>query len=413
MSFQRILPKAGEGPWSLIIQQTLEPAVFDTWSDGVDLLCECGELLARCISVDQLWNISIQCRSCGVVSACDPLPPGRPLPSPTIVLHGEQVAQEPIDLQRQTLVGEAAVEQRRAEIGEPGSTFGRRDSDEDGRVDAAYLRGLIETAKEILGAELARLANSSRLSRTSKTPSSSQHGLVRAISLAETAEQSFAGPKPFIDAPAWAELRALATLAGRWRGHPEFESIRRALVHEYEHTLILLTAATYLEDHGTGVWLQPAAPGQRTPDLRIGARRNEEGYVEIKAPRALQWPKHPIARDEAEKIVKKAMKKAGTGKSGQLKHGLPSILVIGGFHLTDADLNVLRRAADVYLAGAARLNNHRGLLGILFVTVGAGMKRRFSVVGDVTTSISRRFEVRVSLHPGYKLTDVAQLKIGR
>ena len=320
----RVLQKVLDGPLSLINQESNGPAVFDTRTDGVDLLCQCGQVLAHEVGLDQLWNIAFRCHSCGAITASDTLPPGTPLPSPLVVLNDGEIA-ETVNLRGQVLVGEAAVAQRNSEIGQRGLTFGRLPVQEEKIVlDSAHLRDLIRAAEAILQQEVEKLRASSQRSDRSSTPSRSPHGLMRAITRLEAAEHSFTGPKPYVDLPAWAELRAMAMLTSRWRGHPEFEGLRHGLVHEYEHTLILIAAATALEDWGTGVTLQPPQPGRRTPDLRIGARIHQEGYVEIKTPRPLCWPERPITRDEAAKIVKKAINKARTGKSGQLKHGLPS-----------------------------------------------------------------------------------------
>jgi hypothetical protein len=411
MDNPRILPKAGEGgPLAVIIQESAEPVFRDKWPDGIDLLCGCGQILAQSVWMDQLWNTSFQCFSCGQISLCDPLPPGTPLPAQTIVLsYDKHSVPKPIELNGLTVVGQAALAQRQREIGERGSTFGNRANYISETLSSERLRQLATRARELLGTDFFRLAESARLSRTSKTPSAVPHGLMRAISLVNEAEQSFATSQPFLNVDAWAELQALVALVDRWHGHPEFEVIRRGLVYEYEHTLILLATATWLEDYGNGVRLHPADSRARSADLRIGTGPRQEAYAEIKAPRALNWPSNPLTRHTAEEIVSRSLKKAGTGKGGQLKAGMPGLLVVGGFHLSDIDMDLLERASNAHLARATRLNIHKSLMGIVLISVGARVKQRFSATGEAQTLMNRSFIVRVSRHPAY--TGVAELRI--
>jgi hypothetical protein len=401
MTQSRTLPKAGQGPLSVIVPAMTGPVVKDNWPDGLDLLCRCGQILAQCVLIDQLWNVSIKCCSCGDVSSCDPLPRGTPLPADLVVLaYGEHPASNTEDLRGVVMVGEAAVAQRTAEVGESGSTFGRHSARQAYTLDAPVLQQLITKSKELLGANLEKLVSSDLRALASKTPSPNRHGLIRAISLLETAEQSFTTSAPFIDVSAWSELNALITLVDRWRGHPNFEMLRKGLVDEYEHTLILLAAATLLEDQGNGVVLQPANASGRSADLRLGTGA-KEALAEIKAPRALIWPTAPITRQLAEQLVRKALNKARTGARGQLQQGKPGLLIVGGIHLNSVDLNMLERAADVHLARAAQQQIHKSLMGIVLIRIGADISKRFSAVGEVTTSLSRQFEIRVSRHPGY------------
>lgn len=397
------------GGKSILVQASPGPVVVDDWPDGDDVNCECGQVLARCIVPDQVWNISIQCSICGGLVDLPSLPPGAALPGAAVVLHEKRyVINGTVELKRQALIGQGALDQRIAEIGERGSTFRRRHG---GRrnVEEGALDEILNHVVELGEPFLPKLELSDRLGQASPTPPKRRHGMARAVALLREGISSLNSSLPMLDPRAVTELDALRTFSTRWRGHPEFESLRQALESEYEHTVVLLAAATLLEDHGNGVVLQ--ATGQRrTPDLRLVLAPGREASVEVKAPHLLSWREEPVTSDLAVRVITKALKKAGTGRKGQLSRDKDGLLVVGGFHLNRSDLDRLERAAERLLKNAKRAGTRRSLLGISIVNLGSTVERSFSATGEPAWKIGSEFAMRIVRHPGFKGDLVLQIQ---
>ena len=63
--------------------------------------------------------------------------------------------------------------------------------------------------------------------------------------------------------------------------------------------------------------------------------------------------------EDAAEIIRSAVKKAGTGRKGQLAQTPSAFLVIGGFHLSPHDLDSLEQAACAYLEQLHKLVDTR------------------------------------------------------
>jgi hypothetical protein len=205
---------------------------------------------------------------------------------------------------------------------------------------------------------------------------------------------------PSIEITSLMELDALLRLLDRWKHHPLYPDIIQALHSEYVHTFIGLAAASFLEDAGNGVIWQKTGAG-RAADLLIIIRPQEYIGVEIKVPTALCTPKSTLSDSETRSLVKTALKRAGTGVSGQLSPTRPGLLVIGGFHLRHQDIDTLARAATHLLEKAARAHHHAHLLGIMVIDVGVLLEFKESPNTEFVRKPSSLVKTRIVNHLGY------------
>jgi hypothetical protein len=192
------------------------------------------------------------------------------------------------------------------------------------------------------------------------------------------------------------ELRALLQSLERWQKHPFWSSMVRGFANEYQHTVITLAAATYFEDAGNNVEFQDAR-SKRAPDLFLVLTPQDRVAVEVKVPNDLRAPHVALGYEKLLKLVKSSMKKAGTGRSGQLSRQNPSMLVIGSFRTWASDRGDFERAATDYLRLAARSGRHKHLLSI-------GLLSFLTLVSHEPGKTSSKPALQMTnvAHPGYE-----------
>jgi len=174
---------------------------------------------------------------------------------------------------------------------------------------------------------------------------------------------AFAAGTPAVHVDYLMELRSVLLSLERWQRHPFWSEMVRGLgnENEYLHTVILLAAATYLEDAGNNVEFKETGR-LRTPDLFLVLGPQQRIAVEIKAPKDLRGSSAALGYKKVREIVKVSMKKAGTGHSGQLSRQHPAMLVIGSFRTWPSDLQDFENAAADYLRDAAKNGRHKHVL---------------------------------------------------
>lgn len=384
---------ASEG--TILIQGSDAPVFSDTWKDGVDLICGAckSSVVAHNVSGDQIWDVLFQCHKCGRLSQSRELAIGSVLPPNHVFApYGRYLLLSTVDLKRGVFAGENAHRVHR-----------KRPTNEGGRTDlsSAMLEDLIDKVRSSVGDSFDQLLFSDALGQKSATPPKQRNALAETIERVRDCARELEKPSPSIDPRSIVELQSLVTVLNRWSGHPLWPEISAGLANEYCHTVITLSAASFLEDAGNSVTLFKSNTG-RAADLMLVAGARMRAAVEVKAPRILRWRDQPVTSEIAAEIVSKAVKKAGTGLRGQLSSGESGLLVIGGFHLAVSDLDALENAAEIYLRQAARLGKHAQLLGISVVAIGVGFEAGFNAVGIAERRLSGVAQVRVAKHPGYK-----------
>lgn len=395
-----LTPVASAGASDGFTQQTAEPVVRDDWPDGFDYVCgHCGQMvLASCVVDEQLWDLAFQCFGCKGISTGPALPPGMAVPPRTIVtLPGLSPVSNPIDLRGQVLVGKVAVDRMEKESGRMGSTFGGRASPTPPTEgNANYLEQLICDVRQLLGPMFDTLDAADRKGRASKTPPRKRHPLMVAAESVRAAIATFGTATPTVNVSYVMELVTLLQTFERWKEHPLWPKMQKALgTAEYLHTVITLAAATFLVDAGNSVVLYEAHVG-RAPDLLLVVGPRRRVAVEVKMPEALRIPGRPLGFEALLKVVKAAMKRAGGGAKGQLSRQQPGLLVIGGFHLYESDLSAFNQAATTYLTAATKGKRHAHLIGIGLVPFGTAVTR-----GPVTWAVRAMLGMPITQNPGY------------
>jgi hypothetical protein len=210
-----------------------------------------------------------------------------------------------------------------------------------------------------------------------------------------------------IDAISATELIASLNLIERWRYDPAWSSIRSAIVNpeDFSHTVILLAAASLFADAGNAPQLYTEkVEGKRAEDLRLVINSIQHVAVEVKCPRKLQHPSTPLLSSDAKAIVRAALKKAGTGPGGQLAHSDGSMLIIGGFHLRDADLAALEAASKRELEDLH--TKRESVAAIALVSVGTvvfgGVEADGEILSASGTQLSPYVTVRITENSSYK-----------
>src|SRR5437016_7430231 len=229
---------ASAGAADVLVQESVAPVVRDDWPDGFDYVCgHCGEMvLASCVADDQLWALGFRCFVCKKVSLSPALPPGMALPRVTVLIPPEMfpaAVTNTIYLRRQTIVGQAALDRRRAEAGPPGTTFGLPHPAPPARGDATFLQGLLDELRRLLGATLNTLDRVDKRRRASG--SKNRHPLMVVVQSVRLAIASFATPTPTVDDRWVMELVILLQTLRRWSSHPLWPTFVQGLNNEYLH----------------------------------------------------------------------------------------------------------------------------------------------------------------------------------
>jgi hypothetical protein len=264
------------------------------------------------------------------------------------------------------LAGKDAVDRRESVAGVKGATFGyvaNRPPPPEG--NAKFLESVIEDVHQLLGPTFDALEGVDRRRREFRTPAKRRHPLMVMVEALRSDIPSFATATPAVHVDSLMELRALLQSLTRWQKNPFWSGMLRGLYpeNEYLHTFILVAAATYFEDAGNNVEFKETG-ACRTPDLLLVPSLRERIAVEVKAPNELRRAPAALGRDRLLEVVKASMKRARTGKSGQLSRQHAAILVIGSFQTWPSDVKDFELAAGEYLRSATRAGRHKHVLGI-------------------------------------------------
>lgn len=379
----------------LLVQASRRPVLRDDWPDGFDYVCgHCEKMvIASCVTDGQIWDLAFQCFRCKGINLSPVLPPERALSRCVVPPPGRAEIVNGIDLKRLVLAGQAAVDRRQAVAGVKGATFGRPEPASPPEGDPKLFESVIENVRQLLGPTFDSLEQTDRRGRESKTPPKHRHPLMVMIQALRSDIASFAAGTPAVHVDYLMELRALLESLDRWQRHPFWSEMLHGLYNEneYLHTFILLAAATYFEDAGNNVEFKETGP-HRTPDLFLVLGPQERIAVEVKAPNDLRGPSVALGYKKLRDVVKVAMKKAGTGQSGQLSRQHPAMLVIGSFRTWPSDRQDFEQAAADYLRDAAKKGKHKHVLSVGLLSL---------------VTIIRRTPTKTDSKPALQMTSVA------
>lgn len=382
------LTEADDRP--VLRQGSTAPLFRGDTSEGMDYTCaHCqASLLLERVGPTQLWNVALECGSCGGLSACPPWPPGIPLPQLRVVAGPR------------TYRLEGTVELH------PGSVFAAEDASThpvsmkgfplkgSAHLSRQFCVDLVERVQAVLGNVYASLRETDRRGQASSTPPAHRHRLMELVEDVLAAAESLATDEsPSVDARSLVELRLTADLFEQWSDDPAWPGFLASLKNrtDFPHALATLAAASFLNEAGNHSGLNIAEHG-RAPDLRLQISADEYVGCEVKTPLPLQRPPTPLTADEADRIVRKALTSARTQAGGQLSPNRSGCLVVVGFHLHEPDAEVLERAAARLLASRGRAH----VIAIVVMGLGVVLEET-----DMSRSLSGGVTLRLAANPSY------------
>jgi len=408
MPTRLLTPVADAAGEAVLVQGTLGP-VYRGHGDE-DYVCgHCkGVVLASHVAEGEMWDLVFRCGGCGGLSTGPRLPEGTPLGRPLVAVDpGEFMMKTPVTgAPGVVLAGKSAVERRSLETGgyDDAARFVPTGAPSQKLVlaDAAGLQAMIDRAVALLGVDYERLRASDERGKKSATSPRERHRLIELIDRLEQSAASMATDEGYIDASAVAELSLALDLFDRWRNDPAVPPMVASLKASstFAHTVITFAAASLLTDLGNGTGFQ-AERETRTADLWVSVGSLGRLLIEVKAPYALRESNDPLNLEDAQRIVAKALKKAGTGKAHQLTARHPGMLLIGGFHLPAQSLDVLEQAAKILVASTAKHVVAIAILGINITIVDAVQDEGGSVMATGGTQFVPTITIRVQPNPRY------------
>lgn len=379
------------------------PFIIGNSVDGVSWECPCGKALGTGLHSRQVLNVLIRCGGCSRLLTSPLRAPGDPIagrpvyipPGGTHLLGGRlDVLDKPVMMVgHDALVGYARETGRRIpDVYDPDLAPALSS------LDPGSLTRLADELTALLGDEHKRLQDSDARGRRSRTPPRDRHRLIELIEFAQRTAAAFEGwngrDHLDVDGDLLAESVTALAAARRWQNHPAWPALRASLVSETEHTIMLLTVASYLVDanNGVGVHVNTSRQNATTADMWIEPDLRQRVDLEVKTPVALRSPKLPIPVPHALAILERALKKS----SRQRGNTRTSLLVIGGYHMGQSCDTVVSTARGML---ALERRRWRGLAGVVVADctyqaeqLDAGRGTQFSPVA--------RFEI--ALHPGYR-----------
>jgi hypothetical protein len=397
---QRPLQRLNSG-LPLIVQGSAPPLLRGAWPNGFDFTCpNCQAVLIENTVEGQLWNLSFKCYHCGEPSETPSLPRGRPLPRrlveiplvPGVIITG------PVDMPNVCLTSTAAVEQRQSETGTRGASFGANAMVRPICLERAALEQLLADLESSLGSLFNRIMDEdSRYVGSSGRPER-RHRLAKLVERTRASIRSTVAIRPTFDVPAIGELQALVHFVTRWRNDPRWGDLLGALRHDYEHTLVVLIAASFFHDCGNAIQLVKEEQNIRLPDIWTANGIRDIMALEIKTPDALvRRASLGLDAGSAFRLVRSTVKAAGGGRNRQLPKDGPSLLVLGGLSLAPEEQRIVCQGAQDYLAYASRTGKHHQLVGIVILSHYAMVKLRPPQPAAVSLSAL----LSVARHPGY------------
>lgn len=386
--------------WPLLEGHT-SPAFKGSNGRGSDWLCPaCGALVAGKILPGQILDVLIRCRSCGIVLASPNRAIGAPIPGrPVVAAPGRYNLDSPVDLAAKPVVvaGAPALLGYARETGLTIPGLYEPPADPPQELDLASLAIMRDRLVEILGPKYAPLRASDDRAAKSATPPRDRNRLIELIRFAEGAAKDLARASgtgnPTLDGYLLAELYRTYRLSRRWANHPAWPALTATLtsLSEPEHTLMLLSVASYLADTGNGVGLHiRSLPGRAVADMWLEPSLNEQVQIELKTPAAMRIPSpDSLTVRSAVTLVDRAVKKSRR----QLPAGRTSILVLGGYRLGSAWHNVLEGARRVLTEQKRR----RSLSGVLVADCTFTVFRTVNQISRVVPNM----RVEFIPHPNY------------
>ena len=256
-------------------------------------------------------------------------------------------------------------------------------------ISTTSLEHLLVQASESLGEIIERVRPSDQRAVRAGAGWARRH---RLMVMMEAVEHSIAGLATNVVTAPWfiVELKATVDVVKRWSKRPGWDGVVRSLVDptHFRHTILKLHMAEHLEKDGYSVELVRKA-GVPHPDLTFDVPDTDRRvYVECKQPLVLGGEPMVLARQEAEKIVRKAFK-----VSRDQLAAAPGILVLGSYNQPQDNIATLestvRKTLSVRLSRPHLMAAALANLSVMVTQTEGRMQ------------FSRHMSINYVLNPGY------------
>jgi hypothetical protein len=391
---------------SILVQKSSDPVITYSMSSIVksqrfDYVCGCCKkmvLIENTIRGD-LWGLAFQCFGCGGISISPDLPAGEPAPAPRIILSPGEHPTTPVkfDHHNFVLINSTAYDRYKFEVGIGYNGF-QENLSKDG------LKSFIKRIELILGDIYLELIKIDERGISSiRTPPKNRHRLMEIIEIVNRDSNNMDNKVPTINILHLSELQAASDLLERWKNYPKWRDLVLSIKSpsDFCHTMILLATASSFVNIEQGVGLYAKNSNVRTPDIWVAVSAEHRLNIEVKAPLKLQRSEY-INFDIAEGIVEKCLKRADTGRRGQLSQENPGVLAIGGFHLSAEAIANLEEACRTMFS---RLKSKCGhIVGISIVSLSALINDKY-IVSNGTQIKTESGPIKISSHFDFSFVD--------
>ena len=157
------------------------------------------------------------------------------------------------------------------------------------------------------------------------------------------------------------ELMIFHEFYGQWEHHPRSKVIIDGLCNEYDHSLIMLFAASFLARNGIGITFGSIIQsGKANTDLYARLALHEILHFEVKVPSSRMFG---VARENVGLIVRSAWKKVRSRR--QISQSSTGCIVIGRIAANDSLFEELNHEVESLLGIRGRDNRHvEGVLAV-------------------------------------------------
>jgi len=134
------------------------------------------------------------------------------------------------------------------------------------------------------------------------------------------------------------------------------------LCGSFYHTLLQLILASSFSDYGNIVAIKKPRPGEgKSADLYMRLTADERFYIEVKAPRALEWPNSITDDSKLRNVIAGCL----SGLGGQISRNAPGALAIASSCVSADFVSSMKRAIDWTLRNRGR--NRQSVAAICLV----------------------------------------------
>lgn len=306
-----------------VIRQGSAAPVFRGLGQGHFLCGNCHSILVENFEAASLVAIQIECFHCSKVSTTPEWPTSKPLPHSIVTLgsEGHFLVSGPV------LLGEQASFTCDQEIERLQGAL-RAFSNEPKPFDLANdgLEQFIARLDVLTNGKMSRELGKARVAQRSGDKMASVRPLPWAVARIERQLSLKHFDLSSADGVSLNFLQVAWHLLQRWANHPLAYEFARGMIFEFHHAATMLTAASYMVDHGNRVgFTDVGAEEGSSPDLYIDISRSERVSIEVKAPPNLQWPNFPttLSMERIAEAQLRSARKQITGSAG-------GVVVIGG-----------------------------------------------------------------------------------